>query len=588
MAYEVVPNGDITLYKNIPLHSDYEHTWYFTDETEQTNKFNEYSHITFLEYSYMRVERNIIKVESPIGSLMGYNYMMFINKSKPNESYQFESRKYYAFIKDIQYVNEYTSRIVYQIDVIQTYAFQYNLEQCFVEREHARTDGLFSNVVNEGFGNLEKVITEYNTDMLFSLAGEDSSEDVDYILVNAYPNNPNVLGNNLYNTDVVPQSMIFSPNISDIGGTPILNQNAYKFRRNSNIIGQKIQDIIEKLTLADYTTVNVKLVPYKIHDICGYTPLDKTSGSGVRLIECEINKNFTFENEISYTPKNKKLYTSAFKEISIISPTDGERSFAPELFALNDVPQPSTDKILKVQFASYLFEIPSPCMCILPINTYNGYIGRSFNTFYVNTLSFDIPFTVDTYSEFIAQQSSSLLARSISHVIKTGYNVGHGINTASQNLPMQKFGMTPQSIAIGGGLGILSEIINTASVFQEKYLASDNIYGQFSALASIMRMGNVGAIICEKNIKPSLAKIIDEYFTMFGYAQKTVKVPTRYNREAFTYVKTANCQLQPISDGLFNDSIEDIQSVYNNGITFWRPNVTIGDYSVSNRPLDDI
>ena len=85
------------------------------------------------------------------------------------------------------------------------------------------------------------------------------------------------------------------------------------------------------------------------------------------------------------------------------------------------------------------------------------------------------------------------------------------------------------------------------------------------------------------------AEIIDNYFTLYGYALNRSDVPWRKARERFTYLKTVGC----IVEGSFPANIaQAIENVYNNGTRFWYLDGTgrntwqyVGDYYYSNNPV---
>ena len=85
-----------------------------------------------------------------------------------------------------------------------------------------------------------------------------------------------------------------------------------------------------------------------------------------------------------------------------------------------------------------------------------------------------------------------------------------------------------------------------------------------------------------KSIDAEHARIIDDYFTMYGYKVNRVKTPAIHARENFTYVKTVGCKIQ--SDMCIEDVVK-IENIFDHGITFWTNGDRIGDYSQSNNPI---
>jgi hypothetical protein len=81
------------------------------------------------------------------------------------------------------------------------------------------------------------------------------------------------------------------------------------------------------------------------------------------------------------------------------------------------------------------------------------------------------------------------------------------------------------------------------------------------------------------SIKAEYAKIIDEYFNMFGYKCNRVKVPAKAHRESYWYTKTIDAN---IIGGIPQDDLQTIKDCYNRGITFWNTETNYRNYSVSN------
>ena len=88
-------------------------------------------------------------------------------------------------------------------------------------------------------------------------------------------------------------------------------------------------------------------------------------------------------------------------------------------------------------------------------------------------------------------------------------------------------------------------------------------------------------------IQGQFAKIIDDFFSMYGYKTNRLKVPNRNGRKAWNYVKTCGCNLTGSAPA---DVTASLVNIYDKGITFWRcidlstgnPFNRVGDYSLDN------
>lgn len=139
----IQPNTTIKLLKDVPLYNDYSDTLYFGSLSDQTAHFSTaYTSKTFGDQTYQRVNKNTIRLQVKADEIYNYNYLMFKNTA-------YSTKWFYAFITQIDYINDNVSEVHYEIDVMQTWFFDYQLEPCYVEREHSATDVIGENITPE-------------------------------------------------------------------------------------------------------------------------------------------------------------------------------------------------------------------------------------------------------------------------------------------------------------------------------------------------------------------------------------------------------------------------------------------------------
>lgn len=139
---QITPSSEIILLKGVPLDNTYQNTLYFTNADTQYSYFSGKKAHTLTKLQYQRVTSKKCRVS--LGSHLCYNcnYMMFKNTGHLN-------KWFYAFITSVEYVSETACEITYEIDVMQTWFFDYSVKECFVEREHSVTDSVGGNIVAE-------------------------------------------------------------------------------------------------------------------------------------------------------------------------------------------------------------------------------------------------------------------------------------------------------------------------------------------------------------------------------------------------------------------------------------------------------
>ena len=116
----------IQLIKSFKYDNSYDYVKMFSSVTEQENYFNSLPKIVIEDNNYIK-EYESFRIKIPYDELVeeGINYVIF------NNGY----RNIYAFIISKEYVNKEVTRINFEIDVIQTYMFNFTLDNSFVERK---------------------------------------------------------------------------------------------------------------------------------------------------------------------------------------------------------------------------------------------------------------------------------------------------------------------------------------------------------------------------------------------------------------------------------------------------------------------
>ena len=81
------------------------------------------------------------------------------------------------------------------------------------------------------------------------------------------------------------------------------------------------------------------------------------------------------------------------------------------------------------------------------------------------------------------------------------------------------------------------------------------------------------------SIRPEMARIVDNYFSMFGYKVNRVKTPNVNGRYNWNYVKTVGCYIEA---DIPQDDLQQIKNMFDAGNTIWHHPNTFMDYSQNN------
>ena len=172
----IQPDSTIQIMRGVPLNTAQRDTLYFDSESEQASYFSNYVRYNFTAQYYQRVNKNTCRLEINAESVYDCNYMRFKNNA-------FGDKWFYAFITNIEYINHNVTEFTYEIDVLQSWAFQYVLGKCFVEREHSADDIIGSHLLPEPIDSGEPycqsvVPAGYNEMVIVILEAFDESQGV--------------------------------------------------------------------------------------------------------------------------------------------------------------------------------------------------------------------------------------------------------------------------------------------------------------------------------------------------------------------------------------------------------------------------
>lgn len=149
--------------------------WTLADQTEW---FSTHSLHAVSDYTYQRKD-NIIRVglNADVLRSEGINYCYYSNEHYGN-------KRFYCYITLIEFINENCSHLHIKTDVFQTWLFDMQLNQTFVERQTVLNDDLFKHTLPENIGDIEytclsdnsfPVNVDSETTLQQALSGTDST-----------------------------------------------------------------------------------------------------------------------------------------------------------------------------------------------------------------------------------------------------------------------------------------------------------------------------------------------------------------------------------------------------------------------------
>ena len=151
----ITPQGQLYLCKT-PLENDYKNQLTFANATAQLTYFNSVIQKTFDNYTYIKKD-NSVKLGVNIDEIIDCNYLFYKNTG-------FTTKYYFCFITNMEYVNENCTLVTFETDCFQTWQFQIQYKQSFVEREHVNNDAVGLNTVPENLETGEYICNEHYKD----------------------------------------------------------------------------------------------------------------------------------------------------------------------------------------------------------------------------------------------------------------------------------------------------------------------------------------------------------------------------------------------------------------------------------------
>ena len=518
----ITPQGQLYLCKT-KLENDYKNQLTFSNATAQLNYFNSVIQHTFDNYTYIKKD-NVVQVGKNIDEIIDCNYLFYKNTG-------FTNKWYFCFITNMEYVNENCTRITFETDCYQTWLFQIEYKQSFVEREHVNNDTIGLHTVPENL------------------------ETGDYISCKLQPT--------FYS---IPETCFVVATTEQItSGYSTFNQSlpiGLYYYGLTTLKG--IKDVIKILDdRGKGDTVNSVFVTLKdfFYSWGTMTDVDGQISSSLRFDysnTVEVTKVNYLGND--YVPKNNKLLTFPFSFLQVSNHSGQIINYNWENFNLLDIASDG-----KIKFTIKGTITPGGSMKAFPVN-YNNILNNNDDNIVVGKLPIGA-FNNDVYTNWLTQN---------------GVNIGLNVLSSSLQVASGIGMMATGAGALAGAGNIASgalSIANTLGSVYQHSLIPDSVSGNVNCGDVNFTLGLTNLEFKRMSIKNEYAKIIDDYFSMFGYKVNTVKVPNITGRSNWNYVKTIDCNF----DGdIPQTDLNIIRTMFNNGVTLWHNPSTMYNYSNSN------
>ena len=557
----ITPDSDVFLLK-VPLEISDSNQLTFANATAQYNYFHGLTGKLALEdYTYQRKD-GVIRCGQLVDNLYGYNYVMYRNNN-------FSTKWFYAYIEKMEYLNHNTTAIKIRTDVWQTWQFDLVYKKTFVEREHVNDDTVGKHTVPEGLDLGEYLIQDYTQLSLIDTPPSGGNPKY-YVVFSATqppysdlsaPSNSHVIGDTP--TGLLNFAVPIDSNMESLAKILIL----YNAPKDSPLESGTTADAIQNIYIVPYTCVDTSSTQTWTHtydqtlSVTVYGIVNKVTFSN-----SAINQSTTLAG--SFTPKNKKLYTYPFSYLYLSNKAGQDVIYKWEDGKSVTATTGNTGQ--QYQFDTSIVPSASLSAKLYP-TTYKGQtastVATSLWNYGINFAKLPICAWVnDYYTNWLTQNGVNMAT----HVISSA--ASGALSGASGGGGWKEAGISAGGNAAFATLNALSESITASKV-------PDQAQGDLNVGDALFASTECSISAYKMTIRPEVAAIVDDYFSMYGYKVNSVKTPNVTGRTNWNYVKTIDCYIKA---DIPQEDLAEIKQMFNKGITFWHNPTTFADYSQSN------
>ena len=545
------PNSTIKFYKVPALSPNYRDTFFFSDKTAQSNYFDGTTNVKELSGSqYTRITNNQVKVPYPHSEMLEYNYML-IKNARWGENDSNTGKNYYCFITACEYVSDFCSLITFEVDVMQTYfvgGSYSDIKEAFVERCHSTSDNLFENREPEPFTIQNYTVDEQLKDSIDCKVVIGIIQGTDY----KYAHSTQTFTAEAYNyldNEIYCGGQYFAFDID--GGTERDDLQAF--------LDQIISDGNEEKIIDFYVVPSTFTLSSSARAIVN-------EGGGSRTIDASSLRPTTSTTLSGHTVENKKLYNYPFTKLNVVASNGSNMELLFEEFI--------DGTNIKFKERGCWYGGGEALLQALDYSTSTG-VSEHYG---IGLIINDFPKCSWVGNNF-AQWSNQKLTGSL---MRIGSNAVSGaVGSALTSTVSPVIGGLQAVRTVGSAISDVGSLIADGI---DAWKKPNPIYNVPNTTSLALAHDFLGWIFQRESLSKAEAEQIDNYFTMFGYAQNKIMNIGTYltdvmgsgGRPKFAYLKTKGFSMK----GSFPSEYKmKINEILDSGITFWKSTATVGDYS---------
>ena len=519
-------NGKVIISKGINLEKEHRNILNYSSSTMLELMQGQTHLVSYLsDYSFVGEHGkggNVIDVSASYDNLIVANYIAYQNPTYSN-------KWFFAFIDKIEFINPGTTRITFTVDEWATWYDNLTFKSCFVVREHVNSDLVGEHTIPEDLETGEYICNSHTKDATM----DSYSSDLCFIM--ASTSEP-ITGEA---KDTVSHSSIYNGIYTGL--------TYYRYDVTSAI------DIILELFANNGKTDAINGI------FMAPKWLSTLASSGTPGLYREVEQsntpqsfNITLAKQTTlngYTPKNNKCLVFPYNYL-IVSNNIGQNAIL------------HYEKFSGSNATFIVRGVLNPgCSINMTPTSYNGSDYSDNDAIQLGKFPI-CNFQNDMYTNWLTQNSINVLGQTIT---------SDDLNIISSAIDVLK----------SPSFGSVNSIANSVMQKKQHNMISPTVNGQLNSADVNVASGNNTFHFYKMSVKAEFGRVIDAYFTRFGYKVNSLKVPNITGRTYWNYVEIGAGEDVAFGDVPIN-AMESINNIFRSGTTIFHSHDNIGNFSLNN------
>lgn len=533
-------NGEIILCKGIKLDKGYENVLSY-NESSMVTLCNSHKIAKSTKYHILDPIRGEMDVSLPYSSCIYANYIAFRNPNVGN-------KWYFAFVNNVEYINPATTRIYYKVDVFSTWYSKMNIGQAFIEREHVDDDTVGKHTVPENIDTGDYTMSSYAERGIFA----DGNRG--YIIIGL---------SNLVENFPVPSQNIYNGVFS--GLTYYILEDATKATQFIQTLmeawGYDAANSIYCLFVIPREMVNASDISWQTGTISGNTLSFGILPPTNTYHLFNDRYNFSVGTSVDqYTPVNKKLLVYPYNYCMVTNNVGNVATYNFEDFLdgdahfriIGNISIGCSIRLDPREYKNGFYDEDNPSIDERRLKSYGLTCGK------FPTLSWNC----DSYTNWLTTNAIDMVT-----------------NVASKALI--SVGAFATGNPVVGTASAINAVTDAMSYGNDREKMPNQVQGNVNSGDILFSSASLGFSLYRMTVKKEYAKIIDKYFSRYGYKVNEVKTPNLNSRTRFNYIKVGGLD-ELVSGDIPAADLDEINNIFRKGVTIFHDYSTFGNYTQSN------